>query len=239
MKLSIIIPIHNEEDILEKNISQFIQYFNKQPNIDKFQIIIIENGSTDNTLSIAKKLTQKHKIIKLIIISQRSLGLALLAGIKKSSYPYIYFNAIDNPFNFTDFDQFIKKIPSFNLIFASKNHSKSKYEKRFLRKIASSIYSLLIRLFFNLPLTDTQGTFLAKRNKLLSLLPFCTSKTAFFQTQIAIYAKIKGLKIKEIPVSYIPKHKKSHFSILKDGSKMLFELLAEKLKLCTLPVCTR
>lgn len=230
LDLSIVIPVYNEEKILEKSVADFIRYFGKNKRVGKFEIILVENGSTDETYKIAQKLEINNKV-KLIRVGEKSLGKALSLGIKKAGFPYVYFDAIDNPFGFQDLEKFLDIISSHDLIFASKNHKYSVYKSKISRKIASKILSILNRLLFALPISDTQGTFMGRREKLVKILPFCTSKGAFFQIQLAIYAIRENLKVAEVPVEFVSSGKKSNFSLLKDGLVLMGDLIRERIKL--------
>ncbi len=231
LDVSIVIPVYNEEKILEESIRHFVKYFSTNRKIGRFEIIIVENGSTDNTRKLAKGSAAINNSVRIFCVSEKSLGRALTIGIKKARFPYVYFNAIDNPFEFADFEKFSTKISSYDLIFASKNHKQSVYKSKISRKIASKVLSFLNRKLFAIPLTDTQGTFLGKRNKLLKILPFCSAKGAFFQIQLAIYAIKQNLKVTEVPVQFISSGKKSNFSLVKDGFLLLGDLVKERLKL--------
>ncbi|OGG00197.1 hypothetical protein A2Y99_05085 [Candidatus Gottesmanbacteria bacterium RBG_13_37_7] len=230
INLSIVIPVHNEEQILEKNIILFIDYFNKYKSINLFEIIIVENGSIDHTSFIAKKLAKNYHNVSFYSINERGLGLALKKGIGNAKYPFIYVNAIDNPFKFEDVIQFLNSKDSCDLVFASKNHPRSLYKDSIIRVIPSKIITFFIKTIFSLPLTDTQGTFFGKKETLMKILPNCTSSGAFFQAQIAINAARAGMKISEVPVHYISQGKKSKFHLTKDGLLFLFELIKEKAK---------
>ncbi len=231
MDLTIVVPIYNEAVLLPRRIKKFLAFFQKQKGISNFEILLCENGSTDKTLSVAQKLVRRNKKLALLSVKHKGIGLALSAGIRKAKYPYIYFNAIDNPFNFFDFCQFKQKINRYDIVFASKNHPNSVYISSLGRRFASKFLSFLIHLFFSLPLTDTQATFLGKKEKILPLLPYCTSAGAFCQTQLALYAYLNNLNIAEVPVSYVKKKGGSKFSLLSDGVNLVKELLVEKLKL--------
>jgi len=86
-EVSIIIPVYNEEKILEKNIRILIKYLRKLRL--KFEIIIADNGSTDNTSSIAKKISRIYSNVKYIRIDKRGPGEAFKNAIKKAKYQKI------------------------------------------------------------------------------------------------------------------------------------------------------
>lgn len=227
LNVSIIVPVYNEEKILEWSIRNFVKYFGSSRKIGKFEIIIAENGSTDRTQDTAKKLVKINSVVKLVTGPEKSLGRALTVGIKAARYPYIYFNAIDNPFKFKDFEKFVTKISNYDLIFASKNHPQSLYKAKLQRKLATRCVSVLNKLLFGMPISDTQATFLGRKEALDKILPFCDAKGAFFQTQIAIYAFRNGLAVTEVPIHFTSRNKRSNFSLIKDGSMFLVELLQE------------
>ena len=108
MKLSVVIPVHNAENYLEQCLKSIISQ-----NIHDIEIICINDGSTDNSLSILEQFAEKYKFIK--IITQRNLGAgaARNAGIDNAKGEYIYF---------MDADDYLEKSALKNLL-----HSIEKY----------------------------------------------------------------------------------------------------------------
>src|SRR3989344_3526047 len=96
--ISIIIPVHNEEDILEKNLAKIYSSLEKSKLVGKFEIILCENGSKDSTPAIVKNLSKKDPKIKSVILKKRGLGLAIKTGILNARYDIAAFYAIDIPY---------------------------------------------------------------------------------------------------------------------------------------------
>ena len=86
MSLSIIIPAFNESSQITNTLTNLKKIKNK---IKKFEIIIINDFSTDNTEDIIKKLKKKNKLIKLFKNKRKGLGSAITTGILKSKYKFI------------------------------------------------------------------------------------------------------------------------------------------------------
>lgn len=229
INLSIIIPVKNEEALLEKSILQFRNYFSKQDKIRKFEIILCENASEDNTLILCRKICRK--LFNVSYIHADKFGTALKNGILKAIFPYVYINGLDNPFKYEDLEQMLSLCAKFDLIYASKTHPQSVYRINLFRKTATLMHSFLSRIFFKLPFSDTQGTIFMERRKILPLLAFCDSSGIFFQTQLALQSMYHRLRITSVPVHYTGLTRRSKFNIIVEGIKYIFEVFREKCKI--------
>ena len=83
MSLSIIIPVYNEGKNLEKTVNNLRKI---KKNIKKFNLIFIDDFSTDNTLNILNKLSKKYSFIKIHKNKKKGLGSAIEEGIKRSNF---------------------------------------------------------------------------------------------------------------------------------------------------------
>src|SRR5437667_3297488 len=104
-ELSIFFPFWNEEKNIETIVTKAIP--KAQKIADKWEIIMIDDGSADKTLQIAKKLAEKNK--NLFVTSHfpnRGYGAALKEGLTKSKYKYIVFNDGEGQFDFSEVDKF-------------------------------------------------------------------------------------------------------------------------------------
>lgn len=225
--ISFIIPIHNESRIIEKNINRLVDYCRKHH--IKAEILLCENGSSDASEDIIKKL--KYKEVRKIYLNKRGLGSAYRAGIKAASNQLIYFTGMDFPFGFKNILDCYSQIDKHDLVLASKAHKKSVIRINLKRLISSFVYQSLHRFLLKMKTGDAQGCAMFYRKKILKYLKYCDSNDAFFQTQLALYGEMAGLSILEIPVCYINPRNNSKFSVSKDGWQMLKQMLKERKKL--------
>ena len=79
MDISIVIPALNEEKRIERTLFHYLEFFEKKKK--SFEIIVVLNGCTDNTLDIVKKITKKYSQLKYEDLSQRGKGRALVKGL--------------------------------------------------------------------------------------------------------------------------------------------------------------
>ncbi len=226
--VSFCIPLYNEEQTLLKSLTRIELGLAKTVGPDNFEIVLVDNGSTDSTRELLKQINNPH--IKVFYINKKGQGLAYKKCIKEAVCEYILLSAIDLPFGFGDLEQFLDKKRESDIIFGSKNHPYSKIKVPLTRKVTSFIYNALLSALFRIKIRDTQGTVFAKKSSILKILPLCDAQNAFFTAQIAIYAQKYRLSVTEIPVKYNAGKKgarKSRYNIPLDGSKMLNSLLKE------------
>jgi len=229
-KLSFCIAVYNEGRNLKKNINNIKHGLAKIVGQNNFEVIVVDNGSNDNTQKIIKSI--KTKNVNVYTIGKRGIGKALRYALKKANMEHVVFSAIDLPFGFSDLKNANKIWNKHDIIFGSKAHPNSKINMPLNRRASSFIYRTLLKIFFNLKIKDPQGSVFLKKSKIVKVLEKCNSDNAFFTSQLAIYGKLAGLTMSEVPVSMSKQsRRKSKFNLLKDGSAMFFSILREYAKI--------
>lgn len=229
MNVSFCLPVYNEEYQITRTLPLVIKTLPKL-GVKKFEIIVVDNGSTDKT---ASKMTQfsKDKRVRFIRVKEKGLGIALKKAILEASYENIFFTGVDLPFGFSDLSQIIKIEKDFDIIFGSKRHPSSVTDRPISRTLSSYLYSQFLKRILNSYISDPQGSIFMKKSKMLGILSNLDSKGFFFTTQIAIYGQLNNLKMKEIPVKMENESRPSTVNIFSDGASVLISLLAESVKI--------
>ena len=197
-KLLIIIPTFNEEKIIKKVIKDWIKVTRKINS----KIIVINDGSTDQTLKILKKINYK----KLIILSQKNSGHgpAILKGYNyalKTKAEYIFQVDSDNQFFASDFKKFWNKRKNYDLVLGFR---KKRYDDN-IRLIITRICRYLILLIFGSYIQDANVPYrLMKKKFLIYAFKNFNLKVNVVNIFLSIIASKKGFRIKSINI----KHKK-------------------------------
>ena len=233
MQLSMVIPVHNEERCLEDSLKAICYGLGTRLGLANFEIVLVENGSTDGTRAMITKLLGQglySNNIKAKFIDQRGIGLAYKKGIELAKFPYVLLSAIDFPFGFSDVDQLLTLSPLPNMAFFSKTHHKSVVPRSFGRKLASLTLNSLLRLFYQVGIGDTQGTIFLNKEGTKPIVNYSGDQGPFFTAQLAIYATKSKVDMVELPVTTVENVtvRKSRFNILSDGWKTLIRLLHER-----------
>lgn len=201
-KVSVIMPCHNEVERILDNIEETIRTFNEFN--CPYEIIVIDDGSTDNTYEEVTKLKQCHKHI---IVSKNwenyGKGRAIKKGCRLASGEYIVFLDADMDLHPGQLQTFmdIMRLTGADVVIGSKMHPNSVIKYPWDRRLISRVYFGLVKLLFDLPIHDTQtGLKIFRREVIRKVLPRIVVKRFAFDLEILANAHRIGFKIAEAPV---------------------------------------
>lgn len=199
INLTIIIPCFNEALDLEHTVKTNINDAKKY--LKNFEIIIVNDGSTDDTLKIAKKLDQKYSNIK-IVTHKKNLGLgaAILSGAKISKYPLITYLPGDGQVYVRDIIVGLQKAKEADLVLT---YRKNRRDYTLYRKFLSFCLTILMRMLFGLKYRDYNWVHIYKKN-IFSRIEI-KSNGVFFLGEIVIKAHREHLKIAQAESIYRPR----------------------------------
>ena len=200
MILSIIVPVYNEEktviDVLNK-------IKNNSSNLFKYEIIVIDDGSTDQSRKLLED--NKHLYDKLLVNeSNKGKGFSVKKGLLNTSGTHIIFQDADLEYDPADFKKFEKIFLDFNADaiigsrFIYSNYTRS---HNILNKIANIFLTFIFNLLYNTTFTDVYSCYFAFKKDLLNAHEL---RTEGFEQHAEILCKVikKGNKFYEVPISY-------------------------------------
>ncbi len=204
-KISILMPAYNEGGRIYNNLLKSCEVFKKFR--FPFEILVIDDGSSDNTKGEIKRACLRHSEIKLVE-NETNLGkgFALKNGFSNATGNIIIFLDSDLEIDPFQVGNLLKAMRDSNseIAIGSKRHSKSKINYPFSRKILSAGYYIMIRLLFNLPVKDTQSGIKAYRRDVLDkIFPRILCKKYAFDVELLANAVRNGYKIAEVPIKVV------------------------------------
>ena len=193
---SIVIPIYNEEDILVESLNN-ITSFCERMDID-YEIIISENGSTDNTKILAREFEQSNSKIVLIESDNPNYGEALKRGFLKCNNEIIISFDIDYYS-----ESFLKECllleDKYAGLIASKRLSNSEDGRRLIRKLATNFFVYILKILFRTKLSDTHGMKAVRKSFVDNHINSVISTQDLFDTELLLRIEKTGNEFKEIP----------------------------------------
>ncbi len=208
-RISIVIPIYNEEAILHAAVVDLRERL--KPLGWSYEIILAENGSKDRTVEIAHELSAKYADprdgqVKVISLGEPNYGKAMKQGILLARGELVICDEID----LCDADFHRRAIEILetgeaDLVIGSKLAAGAEDDRPMLRHAASIAYSTMLRLVLGFRGTDTHGLKAFRRVALIDVARACLVDKDVFASEFVIRADRGGIKIKEIPVRVIEK----------------------------------
>jgi glycosyltransferase involved in cell wall biosynthesis len=198
-ELSVIIPVFNEEEnlpavmgILDRKLSQWVK---------AYEILIVDDGSTDQTANVARHLAREDARIQVLTHSEnRGPGSGIITGLKHAKGRLVTFIPADLAISIDQFPRFLKAAEDAELVIGIRS-DRSDYS--ILRKINSYVYIWLIKLLFHMKQRQFNYVHLYHRAIFDHLDVW--SDGVFITAEIMIRGRDRGYALKEVEIDYIPR----------------------------------
>ncbi|XP_055851508.1 dolichol-phosphate mannosyltransferase subunit 1 [Episyrphus balteatus] len=207
-KYSILLPTYNEKDNLPIIIWLIVKYM--QQSKFNYEIIVIDDGSPDGTLDVAKDLQKIYGEDKIVLrprAAKLGLGTAYIHGIKHATGDYIIILDADLSHHPKFIPEFIKLQQEHDLDIVSGTRYEGNggvYGWDFKRKLISRGANFLSQLLLRPKASDLTGSFrLYKKHVLEKCIASCVSKGYVFQMEMLVRARQHGFSIGEVPITFV------------------------------------
>lgn len=199
-ELSVFFPAYNEEKNIESTVKEALKILPKVAN--KWEVIVVNDGSSDKTGSIADALAKSNKNIRAVHHKiNRGYGGALKTGFKSSKYSWVAFTDADGQFDFSEISKFINETSNADYILGFR----LKRADAIQRKIFTWGWALIARIILGLKVKDySTGFKLIKKEAFESVLPL-VGEEKVTQIEMLVKARKKGYKFVEVGVHHYPR----------------------------------
>lgn len=195
--LTIFFPFWNEAANIETVVERALPIAKEVA--EKWEILMIDDGSTDKTAEIAKSLEKKYSHVRLISHQfNRGYGAALKSGFDNAQYDYIVFTDGDLQFDFQEVTKFIEKIQDADIVIGYRQ----KRDDTFFRHILMVLHRIWSFLFFGVFVRDIDCGFKLFRKTAIQVISPLRSEGAMITTEILAKAKNKKLRIAQVGVKH-------------------------------------
>lgn len=199
-ELSVFFPAYNEEKNIAGTVKKAEQVLKKIAS--KYEIIIVDDGSTDKTGEIAEKLAQKNKSIRVFHHQpNRGYGAALKTGFRESRYSRVAFSDADGQFDFSEIKKFLPFTEKADLILGYR----LKRADSFLRQFYTFVWKMTARVLLGLDVKDYSCGFKLIKKKVFEAVQPLEGEEKVTQIEFLVKAKKEGFKFAEVGVHHYPR----------------------------------
>lgn len=199
--LSVFFPLFNEEGNVEATVKKAVDVLEKLKL--EYEIILVNDGSTDGTKTVAEQLSRANPRIR-VINHQKNLGYgeALKSGFYNAKYDTIVYTDGDGQFDFSEVTKFLEKIEDYDLVLGYR----IKRQDPFFRIVFKKGWKLSLWIMFGLTLKDVDCGFKMVKKEVLQKIPRLESQRgAMINAELAISTQKAGFKITQLGVNHYPR----------------------------------
>ena len=204
VSVDFVLPVLNEELDLPPSVARLHQYLSDGLSEYDWRIVIADNGSTDSTPEVARRLSQEHERVGYVRLEQRGRGRALRKAWLESDADILGYMDVDLSTELAAIPRLVSAIDGegYDIAIGSRLAKGATVIGRSPhREFISRAYSLIFRSMFFTGFRDAQCGFKAiGRSAARDLLPLVQDTGWFFDSELLILAEKNGYRIKEVPV---------------------------------------
>jgi glycosyltransferase involved in cell wall biosynthesis len=203
--VEIVIPVYNEQRALEGSIRRLHAFLSRGFPLS-WRIVIADNGSTDGTRAVARRLSYELSEVEAIGLCEQGRGRALRAAWSAGRARVLCYMDVDLS---TDLGALLPLVAPLlsghsDLAIGTRLHRDARVQRSLKRELVSRTYNRLLRLALRARFSDAQCGFKAIRADVAhELLPLVRDQEWFFDTELLILAQRRGMRIHEVPVDWI------------------------------------
>jgi glycosyltransferase involved in cell wall biosynthesis len=197
--ISIVIPVYNEAGLVRDAAAELCRKLDELG--WDYEILFAENGSRDDTVEILTQLAAENPRITFLHEPAPNYGKALKRGILQARGEQVVCDEID----LCDVDFYQRALPMLaegaDLVVGSKAMEGANDERPWVRRFATRIITLLLRVATGFRGTDTHGLKAFRRDRLAEVARACVVDRDLFASEFVIRAQRMGRVVREIPIT--------------------------------------
>jgi glycosyltransferase involved in cell wall biosynthesis len=198
--ISLIIPVFNQQIKISYSLEKIKQAVESA--FGNYELIVVNDGSTDNTLTILRGIASMDPHIRVLsYIPNRGKGYAVRKGVLQSYGDAVMFLDSDLDISLDSIKDYVERLSISDLVIASKRHPKSSVTIPRSRAFLSRAFNLLVRMATGIPQKDTQAGFKVGNGEIMRTIFRNASVNRYaFDVELLILASILHLTVQEMPV---------------------------------------
>ena len=216
--VDVVIPVLNEAHVLEKSVATLLEFMRAHLRY-QWSIVIVDNGSTDGTLEVAKRLSESRPEVRVVYLEQRGRGRALRQAWLQSRADIVCYMDVDLSTRLEHLPDLLAAIAyeGYDVATGSRLMRAARTTRSLKREIISRIYNAFVKVVLFTRFSDAQCGFKAvSRRAVEAIVPQIEDQSWFFDTELLVLAEKQGYRIKDMPIVWV-EDDDSRVNILRTG----------------------
>ena len=206
MKLSVVIPVYNEENTIKTLIDTvFTALNNNKDIIHDYELVIVEDFSSDNTKKVLESTFTNHDKVKLFFQDyNQGKGAAITRGFQEITGDIAIIQDADMEYDPNEYPQLLKPIlnDKADIVYGSRFKGEASRVLYFWHYKGNQFLTLLSNMFTNLNLTDMETCYKVFRREVIQNMILTSKRFGIEPEMTAKIAKLPEIRIYEVPISY-------------------------------------
>jgi glycosyltransferase involved in cell wall biosynthesis len=202
--VDVVVPVRDEAHVLERSIDRLRSFLERHAGYE-WTITIAENGSTDGTRDVARRLCAVDARLRFLSLDLPGRGRALRQAWTTSAAGVVCYVDVDHSTSLDDLPRLIDPVAvgSCDLAVASRRLPASRVRRSWRRQVISDGYNILLRLMLDVRFSDAQtGCKALSRRAVTELLDDIVDQSWFLDTELLVLAERRGYRILDVPVTW-------------------------------------
>lgn len=220
--LSVVIPAFNERASIRSGNLEEVYGYLKDMDFD-WEVLIVDDGSTDSTASLVQKFAEGHKGFRLLMQPHGGKGRTVISGMLEAKGDIVLFTDMDQATPISELKKFLPKFSQgYDIVIGSRTGRKG---ANWIRKLMAYGFIFLRTIILRLPFRDTQCGFKAFSRRVIAPIVgkmkifgkdqsvAGAAVTAGFDLELLYIARKLGYRIAEVPVEWTEKGTRGDFGV--------------------------
>jgi len=197
LTMSLVIPVYNEAEFLPDALDKL---YGELDQVDAtVDVILAENGSTDGTAELGRRLAEKHPRLQVLELPEPDYGGAMREGFLAATGDWVINSDIDY-FSGSFMAKVVAVASEADVVLASKRDPESDDRRSLVRRLATWAFNKVLRVMLGSKVSDTHGIKALRREVVEDVAAAVISRQDLFDTELVIRAEKRGWRIKELPI---------------------------------------
>ena len=198
LRCSVVLPAHNEADLLETSVRDLVKAMRDRG--EAFEVIIVENGSTDGTLALAERIRSETPEVRVVTLAVADYGAAVSRGFAEATAPVVVHFDVD----YVDVGFLEKGLALIDagvagIVLASKRAPGATDRRPVLRRLLTAGFTLSMRLLLQIQVTDAHGMKVLSRPQCAPAARACRMTGSLWDVELVLRATRAGVRVAELP----------------------------------------